>query len=68
MKKYKVQAGFLWLEPSGEQLKELGNLYEKGELKPIIGKVFDFSKNSLQEAHALSETHHARGKIVIRIK
>jgi NADPH:quinone reductase-like Zn-dependent oxidoreductase len=65
---FNAKAGFLWLEPNGEQLQKLADLYVEGKVKPVIGKTFDFSEQSLKEAHALSETHHARGKIVIRVK
>lgn len=34
----------------------------------IIGHKFPFSEKGLTEAHALSETHHAKGKIVIQIE
>ncbi len=66
--KYGVKAEFLWLDPSGEQLQKLAELYNSGQLKPAIGEAFDFSEKGLRDAHALSETHHARGKIVIRVK
>lgn len=66
--KYEVEAGFLWLDPKGEQLQKLADLYESGKLKAVIGETFDFNEKSLQAAHALSETHHARGKIVIKVK
>ncbi|MDN3451042.1 NADP-dependent oxidoreductase [Planococcus sp. APC 3906] len=66
--KYEVEAGFLWLDPKGEQLQKLADLYEAGKLKAVIGETFDFNEKSLQAAHALSETHHARGKIVIKVK
>jgi len=59
---------FLWLEPNGEQLKKLADLFEKGELKPVIGETFDLSEQGLKDAHALSETHHAKGKIIIKVK
>jgi NADPH:quinone reductase-like Zn-dependent oxidoreductase len=67
-KKHDVNAGFLWLEPNGEQLKKLADAYSSGNIKPVIGSTFNFSEEALQEAHALSETHHARGKIVIMVK
>jgi len=67
-KQFHVEAGFLWLEPSGKQLQNLADLFVSGQLKPIIGETFEFSERGLQEAHTLSETHHARGKIVIKIK
>ncbi|XXM73010.1 NADP-dependent oxidoreductase [Lysinibacillus sphaericus] len=66
-KEYGVEAGFLWLEPKGEQLKQLADLFEKGELKPVIGEIFPFSEQGMKDAHALSETHHAKGKIVIKV-
>ena len=65
---HEVKASDFWLEPSGEQLKKLANLYVSGELKPTIGEVFAFTERGLQDAHELSESHHARGKIIIKIK
>lgn len=65
---HEVKASDYWLEPSGEQLKKLANLFVSGELKPAIGEVFAFTEQGLQDAHELSESHHARGKIIIKIK
>jgi len=33
-----------------------------------VGSVFGFSAEELQKAHELSETNHAKGKIVIKVK
>lgn len=66
--KYGVKAEFLWLNPKGEQLKMLADLFELGQLKPLLGETFDLREEGLRNAHALRETHHARGKIVIRVK
>ncbi|ANU23690.1 NADP-dependent oxidoreductase [Planococcus donghaensis] len=63
-----VHATSYWLEPNGAQLHQLANLFISGELKPTIGHVFDFSEQGVRDAHELSETHHARGKIIIKIK
>ncbi|MFS0752566.1 NADP-dependent oxidoreductase [Oceanobacillus sp. 1P07AA] len=63
-----IKAGFLWLEENGKQLSEIADLLETGEVKPVIGHTFPFTEQGLREAHQLSETHHARGKIVIKIK
>jgi len=65
---HQVDAGFLWLDPNGEQLKHLADMYVDGKLKVVIGETFPFNEQSLKDAHALSETHHARGKIVIKVK
>ncbi|MBM7551879.1 NADP-dependent oxidoreductase [Thalassobacillus pellis] len=66
--KYRVKAGFHWLEPKGEQLAKIAELMKTGELTPVIGHHFEFSEDGLKEAHATSETHHAKGKIAISIK
>ncbi|WP_142829331.1 NADP-dependent oxidoreductase [Planococcus soli] len=63
-----VKASDFWLEPNGEQLQKLAHLFVSGELKPTIGHVFEFTEQGLKDAHELSESHHARGKIVIKIK
>lgn len=63
-----VKAGFVWLEPSGEKLSKLAEMMEEGNLISVIGHRFDFSEEGLKQAHELSETHHAKGKIVIKIK
>ncbi|MGY0693787.1 NADP-dependent oxidoreductase [Virgibacillus sp. FSP13] len=63
-----ISAGFLWLEPDGKQLAELGELLEKGKVKANIGHTFPFNQDGLRLAHELSESHHAKGKIVIKIK
>jgi 2-desacetyl-2-hydroxyethyl bacteriochlorophyllide A dehydrogenase len=63
-----IKVKFHWLIPNGEQLQKLAELMEVGKLKPIVGSLFDFSEQGLREAHSLSETHHAKGKIIIKIK
>jgi NADPH:quinone reductase-like Zn-dependent oxidoreductase len=66
--KLQVMASSYWLTPNGKQLGELGELLEKGILRPQVGSIFGFSVEELQKAHELSETHHAKGKIVIKVK
>ncbi|WP_164669701.1 NADP-dependent oxidoreductase [Virgibacillus doumboii] len=64
----RIKAGFVWLEPDGKPLAKLGELMEKGEVKAHIGESFPLTEEGIREAHKLSETHHAKGKIVINIK
>ncbi|MCT2534886.1 NADP-dependent oxidoreductase [Aquibacillus koreensis] len=66
--KHQVTANSYWLTPNGKQLGELGELLEKEIIKPQVGHEFGFSAEQLQKAHELSETHHAKGKIVIKVK
>ncbi len=49
----------------GTQLQEITRLVEAGAIKPVIDRTFPLSE--LPAAHALSETHRARGKIVIHV-
>ncbi|WP_175615738.1 NADP-dependent oxidoreductase [Piscibacillus halophilus] len=65
--KHEVKAFFVWLEPKGEQLKQIAKQMEEGKLKVIIGHHFPLTQKGLQDAHELSETHHAKGKIVINV-
>lgn len=67
-KKHGVKTGYVFLQPEGEKLRKLAKLYEEGKLKPVIGETYGFSAKDLQDAHAASETHHAKGKIVIKVK
>ncbi|MEK6189766.1 MAG: NADP-dependent oxidoreductase [Carnobacterium alterfunditum] len=57
----------IWLEPNGKQLTELANLMEQGKVKSIIGATYPLSEKGIYDAHAMSETHHAVGKIVIKV-
>lgn len=63
-----VLVDFVWLQPNGEELEKLAQLIEEEKLKAQVGEVFDFNEEGLKEAHALSESHHAKGKIVIKMK
>ncbi|MFH1723575.1 MAG: NAD(P)-dependent alcohol dehydrogenase [Elusimicrobiota bacterium] len=60
------KASFIMLKASGEDLKELARLAEKGKLKSVIDSVYPLE--DIQEAHRKSESRRARGKIVIRIR
>ncbi|MDQ0158190.1 NADP-dependent oxidoreductase [Alkalibacillus salilacus] len=62
-----VKAGFVWLEPVGEQMRAIAKLLEDEKIKPIVGHQYPLSEQGIRDAHALSETHHAKGKIIIDI-
>ncbi|WP_408009898.1 zinc-binding dehydrogenase [Pseudalkalibacillus sp. A8] len=63
-----VKVSFVWLEPDRKPLDQIRELIEEGKVKPHVGYTFEFSEEGLRKAHELSESHHARGKIVIPIK
>ncbi|MET3682806.1 NADPH:quinone reductase-like Zn-dependent oxidoreductase [Alkalibacillus flavidus] len=64
---HNVKAGFVWLQPVGEQMRAIAKLLEDEKIKPVIGHHYPLSEQGIRDAHALSETHHAKGKIVIDI-
>ncbi|KPG70043.1 NADP-dependent oxidoreductase [Enterococcus sp. RIT-PI-f] len=64
-KEKNITAKAIWLRTNGEQLKELAALIENGKVKSVIGATFPLTVQGIYDAHALSETHHAVGKIVI---
>ncbi|KAB8130751.1 NADP-dependent oxidoreductase [Gracilibacillus oryzae] len=66
-KEKNAEAKGIWLQPDGNQLSKLADLLEKGKMKSIVGSTFPLSRKGVYDAHALSETHHAAGKIVISI-
>lgn len=66
IEEHPVEISYFFLQPDGNKLIRLGKWIEQGKLRPVVGKVFPLS--SVQEAHALSESGHARGKIVLAVK
>lgn len=62
-KKLGVSYEFLYMESSGEQLREISTLVDSGVLRPVVGKTFAFS----QTPHALEAVAKGgiRGKAVI---
>lgn len=56
----------IWLNPSGADLQKIADLMAQGAVKSIIDSVLPFSADGLIQAHQLSATHHATGKIVIK--
>jgi len=51
---------------TGDKLKPLADLIAKGEIKPVVQKVFPLA--DARQAHELCETGHGRGRIVLRVQ
>jgi NADPH:quinone reductase-like Zn-dependent oxidoreductase len=49
----------------GVQLEKIASLVEAGSIRPTLDRVMPLA--NVVEAHRLSETHHARGKIVLKV-
>lgn len=60
-----IEAKAIWIRTNGEQLSELAKLMADGKLVSVIGETFPLTRQGVYDAHALSETHHAVGKIVL---
>ena len=54
---------FFIVEPNGTQLAKAGDLIEKGELRPVVDRVFPLEEGA--EAFAVLAKRHTRGKIVL---
>ena len=48
-----------------QELEQIGKLIESGTVKPVVTQVFPLADAA--KAHELSQTHHVRGKIVLRV-
>ncbi|WP_208592035.1 NADP-dependent oxidoreductase [Gracilibacillus suaedae] len=64
-KEKNVEVKGIWLQPEGKQLSKLADLLQEKKMKSIVGRTFPLTQQGVHDAHALSETHHAVGKIVI---
>lgn len=51
-----------------EQLESIADAAARGDLKIVMDEVFPFTEEGVQKAYELSESGHAAGKIVIRVK
>jgi len=67
-KQHGVKAGFVWLEPNGERLSKMAEMMEEGQLTSVIGNRYKLSEEGIRKAHEASESHHAKGKIVITME
>jgi alcohol dehydrogenase len=65
-KKHHVQYSFLFMKPSGEQLRTIANYIEAGKIIPMIDRVYPFE--NAQEAMEYAETGRAKGKIIVKIR
>jgi len=65
-KKNGTRYHFLFMKPSGAQLKIIKEFIEEGHIVPVIDKVFDFKDTG--KAFQYLESGRAKGKVVVKIK
>ena len=65
-KRHRVSYSFLFMKPSGDQLREIGSLIDSGAIRPVVDRVFPFE--STKEALAYVEKGRARGKVIVKVR
>ena len=63
-----TRARFVWfiVEPSGEQLRAIGDLIDAGQIQPVVSQVFPLAE--ARNAWEAAASGHARGKVVLRVE
>ncbi|OUM06050.1 NADPH:quinone oxidoreductase [Pseudomonas syringae] len=65
-RKNKVTYSFLFVRPDGAQLGNIAELLERGQIKPVIDRVFPFQQ--AREGLEYLAKGRAKGKVVVTIK
>ncbi len=60
-----VRCAYLFIGPNPSILEQMAQLVETGRLRPVVGA--EFALKDIAQAHALSETGHAVGKIALYV-
>ncbi len=60
-----VTSQLLIARADGAQLEKIAQLAAQGRLRPQIGAVLPLEQAA--RAHEMSESHHTRGKILLRV-
>ena len=65
LEKHGIRGAAIWVRPDAKDLAEIAQLIDAGKIKPVVTQVLPLSEAIAAERQA--ETHHTRGKIVLRI-
>jgi NADPH:quinone reductase-like Zn-dependent oxidoreductase len=65
LKKHGIRGASLSSHPNSVELAEITKLIDAGKIKPIVSQVLPLTDAAKADAQA--ETHHTRGKIVLKI-
>ena len=65
LKKREVRGAFLSSHPNSAELAEITKLIDAGKIKPIVSQTLPLTDAAKADEQA--ETHHTRGKIVLKI-
>jgi NADPH:quinone reductase-like Zn-dependent oxidoreductase len=65
LKKRGIRGAAISVHPDAEDLAEIAHLIDAGKIKPVVTQVLPLSEAIAAQQQA--ETHHTRGKLVLRI-
>ena len=65
LKKHEIQGASLSSHPNSVELAEITKLIDAGKIKPIVTQVLPLTDAAKADSQA--ETHHTRGKIVLKV-
>ena len=65
LKKHEIHGASLSSHPNADELAEITKLIDAGKIKPIVSQVLPLTDAAKADEQA--ETHHTRGKIVLKI-
>ena len=65
LEKHEIRGAAIWVRPDARDLAEIAHLIDAGKIKPVVTQVLPLSEAIAAEQQA--ETHHTRGKVVLRI-
>jgi NADPH:quinone reductase-like Zn-dependent oxidoreductase len=65
LKKHEIRGASLSSHPNSVELAEITKLIDAGKIKPIVSQVLPLTEAAKADTQA--ETHHTRGKIVLKI-
>jgi NADPH:quinone reductase-like Zn-dependent oxidoreductase len=65
LEKRGIRGAPVFSHPDANELAEITKLIDAGKIKPIVSQVLPLTEAAKADAQA--ETHHTRGKIVLKI-
>ena len=65
LEKRGIRGTSIWVRPDTKDLTDIAQLIDAGKIKPIVTQILPLSEAIAAEQQA--ETHHTRGKVVLRI-
>ena len=63
--KHGARTGYVFVQPNSVQLTEIAKLVDAGKVKPVVETILPLAE--ARKAQELSQTRHARGKIVLKV-